>query len=132
MGIWEHINIQIVIAVSAFVGTIITFSFQLGRISKRIDIIDDSLKTVRADIEFFHGTCDTVKSKLSQGVTLGMLKEHCSESQDKCTQALCRKISEVKEDLKDLKSETKHHAQSLNKIEHFMGKIEGMLESAKK
>ena len=123
---WGKFIIGILGGVVGFLGAWTAFFIRYSKLEKSVVEHDLSIAEVHTLIEEFHGKCDNVTGQLNLTISRKMLEDHCEKHQQKCTASLCRKIAEVREDVKDLRDDNKKTASSLVRIEHFMGKMEGM------
>ena len=73
--------------------------------------------------------------KLDKTMSETKLRAMCVSNQDKCIGAVCRKIEEIKESLKDTERKVDHNREVVNsqlqKIVTSLGRVEGKLESLK-
>ena len=96
-GIWEHITIPGLGLLLTLIVTIIATAYKFGRHDTIIEELGHEIDEVHTLIEKFHGKCDTHTIAIEKLVSLKTLKEHCRDSQTKCTDSVCRKLAEVKD-----------------------------------
>lgn len=89
---------------------------------------------LQSTVKTLKGAVDEMKQDLipkSTIVTIPVLEAHCERHQEQCTKSICRKLKVVEDDVKELKVSSGEEHKALIRIEHFMGKIEGMFLTGK-